>query len=81
MLLGVLAGVSHGQIVNLGIAVGLAICVAMVLATLLGSLIPILLHKFSIDPALATGPFVTTSMDVLGVICYFLIATWLMPGF
>lgn len=81
VLLGLVAGVSFSQVSYLGFAVGFAICVNMVLASILGTVIPLFLHKISIDPAVATGPFVTTSMDVLGVVVYFALATLLLPGF
>ena len=59
---------------NLGIVVGLSICVSMLVAATVGTIIPLLLRKLDIDPAVATGPFVTTSIDILGVLFYFLIA-------
>ena len=59
---------------NLGIVVGLSICVSMLVAATVGTVIPLLLRKLDIDPAVATGPFVTTSIDILGVFFYFLIA-------
>ncbi len=59
---------------NLGIVVGLSICISMLVAATVGTVIPLLLRKLDIDPAVATGPFVTTSIDILGVLFYFLIA-------
>ena len=59
---------------NLGLVVGLSICVSMLVAATVGTVIPLLLRKLDIDPAIATGPFVTTSIDILGVLFYFLIA-------
>jgi magnesium transporter len=59
---------------GLGIVVGLSICVSMLVAATIGTAIPLLLRKLDIDPAIATGPFVTTSIDILGVLFYFLIA-------
>ena len=58
----------------MGIVVGLSICSSMLLAVTVGSLIPLMLRKLEIDPAVATGPFVTTSIDILGVLFYFVIA-------
>ena len=46
----------------------------MVVAATVGTIIPLILRKLDIDPAIATGPFVTTSIDILGVLFYFLIA-------
>ena len=62
-----------------GIVVGLSICASMVLATSIGTVVPLLLRKLEIDPAIATGPFVTTTIDILGVGIYFLIASALFP--
>ena len=59
---------------NLGIVVGLSICASMLLASTIGTVTPLILRKLDIDPAVATGPFVTTSIDILGVLFYFVIA-------
>ena len=42
----------------------------MVNAAVVGTLVPYLLHKLDYDPAIATGPFITTSNDVLGLLIY-----------
>ncbi|ETN94281.1 magnesium transporter [Zhouia amylolytica] len=58
------------------------ICVALVsvviIAALIGTFIPIFLDKRGIDPAVATGPFITTSNDVFGILIYFLIAKMIL---
>ena len=83
ILLGVLYGILLGVFAhivftdapdNLGLVVGLSIFVSMVVAATVGTIIPLILRKLDIDPAIATGPFVTTSIDILGVLFYFLIA-------
>lgn len=61
-----------------GLVVGLSICSSMIIATSIGTIVPLLLRKLDIDPAIATGPFVTTSIDILGVGIYFLIASSLL---
>ena len=58
----------------LGVVVGLSICCSMVIAAAVGAFTPLILRKLDIDPAIATGPFVTTSVDILGVLLYFIIA-------
>jgi len=63
---------------SLAIAVGLAIVSSMSIAALVGSMIPLIMERFNIDPAVATGPFVTTSVDIVSVYCYFMIATLLL---
>ncbi|MDA0863899.1 MAG: magnesium transporter [Bacteroidetes bacterium] len=56
------------------ISIGLAIVVVILIAALVGTFVPMLLDKKGIDPAVATGPFITTSNDVFGILIYFLIA-------
>ena len=46
--------------------------VVIIFAALFGTLIPLLLHRLKIDPALATGPFITTMNDIMGLFIYFL---------
>ena len=50
----------------------------MTLAATVGTFVPLLLRKLDIDAAIATGPFVTTAIDILGVSAYFMIAKSLM---
>ncbi|GAB6145180.1 magnesium transporter [Desulfocicer niacini] len=63
---------------HLAFAVGFAVITSMSVAALVGSLVPMLFEKANIDPAVATGPFVTTSVDIVSVYCYFMIATVLL---
>ncbi|PSG90101.1 magnesium transporter [Aurantibacter aestuarii] len=56
------------------ITIGIALISVIVMAALIGTFIPIFLDKRGIDPAVATGPFITTSNDVFGILIYFLIA-------
>jgi len=63
---------------NLAGAVGSSLVVVMTFGALLGTAVPMLSHRFGIDPAVATGPILTTSIDLVGVLIYFLIsAAWL----
>ena len=87
LILGVLYGIMLGIFANfkflgsdpmLGVVVGLSICSSMLLATAVGTFTPLILRKLDIDPAVATGPFVTTSIDILGVLLYFMIAGLLL---
>ncbi|MFH1154192.1 MAG: magnesium transporter [Pseudomonadota bacterium] len=63
---------------HLALAVGLSVVASMSIAALVGSLVPMLFEKINIDPAVATGPFVTTSVDIVSVYCYFHIVTLLL---
>ena len=56
------------------IIVSLSLLVVMIFAALFGTFVPLVLNKYRIDPALATGPFITTMNDVIGLIIYFAIA-------
>ena len=58
----------------IGITVSAALLTVIVIASLVGTFIPIILDKYGIDPALATGPFITTSNDIMGIVIYFSIA-------
>lgn len=78
ILLGALAIFQYQTMMSLGLVVGLSICVVMVLSSILASFLPLLLHRFRFDPAVATGPFVTTGVDVLGILIYFSIARLLL---
>ncbi len=60
---------------QLGLVVGFAMICSMTLAATLASSIPLIFHRLDIDPAVASGPFVTTFTDILSVFFYFKIAT------
>ena len=62
----------------IGFIVTIALVSVIVIASLIGTFIPILLDKFGIDPALATGPFITTSNDICGILIYFSIAKMIL---
>lgn len=62
-----------GYGVDLSITVSIALLAVTVFAAIFGTLIPLTLEKYNIDPALATGPFITTINDVLGLFIYFYI--------
>ncbi|MCD8377473.1 MAG: magnesium transporter [Candidatus Gastranaerophilales bacterium] len=61
--------------VGLGIVVGFSMIVNMMCATLIGTCIPFVLKKINIDPAIASGPVITTTIDVVGLLIYFNCAT------
>lgn len=56
------------------LSIGVALITVIIIAAIVGNLIPLFLHSRGIDPAVATGPFITTSNDVVGIFTYFLIA-------
>jgi len=63
----------YGQYL-VGLAISISLVVVILFAALLGTLVPLFLHKNKIDPAIATGPFITTTNDVFGIMIYFGIA-------
>lgn len=65
---------------RIGMIVTIALISVIIIASLIGTFIPLILNKFGIDPALATGPFITTSNDISGILIYFSIAK-LILGF
>ena len=56
------------------LAVSISLIVVIIVAGLIGTFIPLFLNKRGIDPAIATGPFITTSNDIFGILIYFSIA-------
>lgn len=62
----------------LGLLVGISIFSTLIVATLAGSFIPLLMHRFNIDPAVASGPFITTINDIISILIYFGMATMFM---
>ncbi len=60
---------------TLGLVVSISLFVVIIFAAIFGTLIPLILNHFKIDPALATGPFVTTLNDIVGLFIYFTVGT------
>ncbi|MFP4225383.1 MAG: magnesium transporter [Desulfobacterales bacterium] len=60
------------------VSVGAGVASSMAIAALVGSLLPMIFARFDVDPAVATGPFVTTSIDILSVFFYFQLATFFL---
>jgi magnesium transporter len=77
LLIGLVAHYRYGLWL-LGVTVGLAVISSMTLAALVGSLAPMVFGRINVDPAVATGPFVTTSIDIISVFFYLQIATLLL---
>lgn len=70
----VLSGMAITGGFMLGVTVGLATLATILLASMLGITIPMVLKRFDLDPALATGPFLTTLNDILGIAVYLMVA-------
>jgi magnesium transporter len=89
LLVGLILGLVYGSLIGLvaqfryriellAVSVGLAVICSMSVAALVGSFVPMAFARVHIDPAVATGPFVTTAMDIISVTFYFIIATTLL---
>ena len=66
--------------INISITISIALVLVIILASLIGTFVPLILDKKGIDPAVATGPFITTSNDIFGIFIFFYIAK-LILGF
>lgn len=62
---------------RLAFVVGTALFSVVLLASLLGTVIPLILHRLGFNPALASGPFITTTIDLIGLAVYFVVAHFL----
>ena len=60
--------------VDVALAISISLVVVIIVAGIVGTFIPLFLNKRGIDPAIATGPFITTSNDIFGILIYFLVA-------
>lgn len=67
-----------GRSYDLTISVSVALFSVIIFASVFGTLIPLTLHKMKIDPALATGPFVTTLNDMVGLFIYLTIGAYFL---
>lgn len=83
-ILGTILLLGSHMLLGVGYEIGLTVTISLmsviIIASLIGTFVPLLLDKFGIDPALATGPFITTSNDICGILIYFSIAK-LILGF
>ncbi|WP_216828410.1 magnesium transporter [Alkalihalobacterium elongatum] len=90
---GILMGISCGIIaffialffdisgMYFGVIVGISLFCTIVLSTITGTVIPWLVHRLKIDPAVASGPFITTINDIVGLFLYFSIANFMLQNF
>jgi magnesium transporter len=82
LIYGVLLGVGGSALLGLSpsvaLVLGLSLLSSMAIAALIGSSVPMILKRIGIDPAVATGPFITTSVDVLATLVFFQLAVVLV---
>ena len=67
-------GLLINQSIDMSITISVSMILVIIVAALIGTSVPIILEKFGIDPAIATGPFITTGNDVVGILLFFYIA-------
>lgn len=89
---GLLLGLAYGLLLGtyglmsgwpepyVGMTVGISVFLAIGIGSLLGASLPVGLSRVGVDPAIATGPFVTTAVDILGIALYFSVAHALFPA-
>lgn len=86
---GLITGITCGVVITivvyvwqgsifLGILVGISIAATLIVATIAGALVPLVMDRFNIDPAVASGPFITTINDIISIMIYFGLATAFM---
>lgn len=86
IVVGVVIGITCGSLIAiiayfwqgsmvLGFVVGVSLLATLIIGTIAGTIIPLLLNKFNVDPAVASGPLITTLNDILSLLIYFGIAT------
>ena len=73
LILGASAALGFGT--SLSITVSLALLCVIIFAALFGTFVPLMLDRYKIDPALATGPFITTANDIIGLMIYFAVGS------
>jgi magnesium transporter len=89
LMVGLMLGLFYGFVVGMvaqlkytqtlfALSVAIGVFSSMTMAALAGSLVPMTLAKINVDPAIASGPFVTTAIDIISVTFYFVIATTLL---
>ncbi|GAE28889.1 magnesium transporter [Halalkalibacter hemicellulosilyticus] len=75
VLISLIAFLWQDQNMYLGFVVGVSLLVTLIVGTLAGTIIPLLLYRFGVDPAVASGPLITTLNDIFSLMIYFGIAT------
>ncbi|MEQ1565999.1 MAG: magnesium transporter [Myxococcota bacterium] len=78
VVLGAFGWLRHPEQPLVALSVAVSVACAMVLATLVGASLPVALQRSGVDPAIATGPFVTTGVDVISILIYLNVARWLL---
>jgi len=70
----ILFGLAINQPMDMSLTISASMICVIIVAALIGTSVPIILDRFGIDPAIATGPFITTGNDIIGILLFFYIA-------
>ncbi len=70
----ILFGLVIEQPIDMSITISVSMILVIIVAALIGTSVPIILNRLGIDPAIATGPFITTGNDIIGILLFFYIA-------
>ncbi|MBU4361334.1 magnesium transporter [bacterium] len=88
LLIGLIAGIALSVVALiwqnnflLGIVIGLSLCITLVVAAAIGTLLPLIFTKIKVDPAIASGPLITTIIDMGGLFIYFSIGSLIFKYF
>lgn len=76
-----LRGSTLNEALGTGLSVSISLVISMSIASFLGAFVPYVLSKFKVDPAVASGPFITTVNDIVAIIIYYSLASVLFPLF
>ena len=74
------ATIFHSAAISVPISVSLSVFTVVIFASIFGTFVPLTLERFKIDPALATGPFITITNDIVGVVIYMAISSALIDA-
>jgi magnesium transporter len=77
-LLVILINTIIGKPFDVSLAIAISLLVVIIIAAIVGTFVPILLNKRGIDPAIATGPFITTTNDIFGILIFFYISKFIL---
>ncbi|MFA5419648.1 MAG: magnesium transporter, partial [Bacteroidales bacterium] len=78
IVLHLVKGSSFAEALPFATVISIAIAIALAVSTLSGAIVPLIMKLFKADPAIASGPFITTIDDILSLLVYFGLAIWML---
>jgi magnesium transporter len=79
-LVGVARAWFGGDGAEMALLVGLTLVSIVTAGCVAGAMLPLILHRFGVDPATSSTPFIATLVDVLGIMVYLGLARWMLSG-